>query len=220
MVTGEVPAWAGEAEGGVGEGAERGGGGGEEVPWGGVWLAEWGSDRTPYLWLRHQLNINNEIKEGKTYLRTDHLQCWLIRHLNVPSQQERRILQETVTPLTPHSSSLPSPIRGEVSSTSEPQNTIVRSLANWEHKQELLERQSVNGCFTVSDVHVSVCWLLFWWLISCVCSDTTEEQHREGGVQTEKQWQDQWHQHCWRQYEHKQKVCRKIKLEKVERLNL
>lgn len=207
MVTGEVPAWAGEAEGGVGEGAERGGGGGEEVPWGGVWIPEWGSDRTPCLWLSHQIHINNEIKE-----------VLLVSHLNVPWQQERRILQETVMPLTPHSSSLPSPIRGEVSSTSEPQNTIVRSLANREHKQELLERQSVNGCFTVSNMHVSVCWLLR--LTACVCLDTTEEQHREGGVQAEKQWQDQWHQHCWREYENKQKVCRKIKLETVEHLNL
>ena len=36
MVTGEVPARAGEAEGGVGESAEGGGRGGEEVPRGGV----------------------------------------------------------------------------------------------------------------------------------------------------------------------------------------
>ncbi|GLD46088.1 LIM and calponin homology domains-containing protein 1, partial [Lates japonicus] len=55
---------------------------------------------------------------------------------------ERRILEETVTPLTPRSSALPSPSRGELSSTSEPQDTIVRSLADWERKQELLERQS------------------------------------------------------------------------------
>ncbi|XP_039975178.1 LIM and calponin homology domains-containing protein 1-like isoform X10 [Xiphias gladius] len=57
-------------------------------------------------------------------------------------EEERRILEETVTPLTPHSSALPSPSRGELSSTSEPQDTIVRSLADWERKQELLERQS------------------------------------------------------------------------------
>ena len=63
-----------------------------------------------------------------------------------PSQQERRILEETVAPLTPRSSALPSPSRGEVvSSTAEPQDTIVRSLADWERKQELLEKQSVNG---------------------------------------------------------------------------
>uniref|UniRef100_A0A3Q3MRP2 LIM and calponin homology domains 1 n=1 Tax=Mastacembelus armatus TaxID=205130 RepID=A0A3Q3MRP2_9TELE len=57
-------------------------------------------------------------------------------------EEERRILEETVTPLTPRSSALPSPSRGEFSSTSEPQDTIVRSLADWERKQELLERQS------------------------------------------------------------------------------
>ncbi|KAM6999748.1 LIM and calponin homology domains-containing protein 1-like isoform 3-T3 [Tautogolabrus adspersus] len=57
-------------------------------------------------------------------------------------EEERRILEETVTPLTPRSSALPSPSRGEVSFTSAPQDTIVRSLADWERKQELLERQS------------------------------------------------------------------------------
>uniref|UniRef100_A0A3P8TVJ4 LIM and calponin homology domains 1 n=1 Tax=Amphiprion percula TaxID=161767 RepID=A0A3P8TVJ4_AMPPE len=57
-------------------------------------------------------------------------------------EEERRILEETVAPLTPRSSALPSPSRGEISSTSEPQDTIVRSLADWERKQELLERQS------------------------------------------------------------------------------
>ncbi|XP_051809977.1 LIM and calponin homology domains-containing protein 1 isoform X19 [Acanthochromis polyacanthus] len=57
-------------------------------------------------------------------------------------EEERRILEETVAPLTPRSSALPSPSRGEFSSTSEPQDTIVRSLADWERKQELLERQS------------------------------------------------------------------------------
>ncbi|XP_074529522.1 LIM and calponin homology domains-containing protein 1-like isoform X2 [Halichoeres trimaculatus] len=57
-------------------------------------------------------------------------------------EEERRILEETVTPLTPRSSALPSPSRGELSSTPAPQDTIVRSLADWERKQELLERQS------------------------------------------------------------------------------
>lgn len=57
-------------------------------------------------------------------------------------EEERRILEETVTPLTPRSSALPSPSRGELSSTSEPHDTIVRSLADWERKQEMLERQS------------------------------------------------------------------------------
>ncbi|XP_042077682.1 LIM and calponin homology domains-containing protein 1 isoform X3 [Haplochromis burtoni] len=58
-------------------------------------------------------------------------------------EEERRILEETVTPLTPRSSALPSPSRGELSSIpTDPQDTIVRSLADWERKQELLERQS------------------------------------------------------------------------------
>ncbi|XP_034453674.1 LIM and calponin homology domains-containing protein 1-like isoform X4 [Hippoglossus hippoglossus] len=57
-------------------------------------------------------------------------------------EEERRILEETAAPLTPRSSALPSPSRGELSSTAEPHDTIVRSLADWERKQELLERQS------------------------------------------------------------------------------
>ncbi|XP_068596173.1 LIM and calponin homology domains-containing protein 1-like [Brachionichthys hirsutus] len=57
-------------------------------------------------------------------------------------EEERRILEETATPLTPRSSARPSPSRGEPSSTSGPQDTIVRSLADWERKQELLARQS------------------------------------------------------------------------------
>ncbi|XP_047440656.1 LIM and calponin homology domains-containing protein 1-like isoform X14 [Mugil cephalus] len=57
-------------------------------------------------------------------------------------EEERRILEETVTPLTPRSSALPSPSRGELTSTSGLQDTIVRSLADWERKQELLEKQS------------------------------------------------------------------------------
>lgn len=57
-------------------------------------------------------------------------------------EEERRILEQTVTPLTPRSSAVSSPSRGEVSSAPEPQDTIVRSLADWERKQELLERQS------------------------------------------------------------------------------
>uniref|UniRef100_A0AAX7VNW5 LIM and calponin homology domains 1b n=1 Tax=Astatotilapia calliptera TaxID=8154 RepID=A0AAX7VNW5_ASTCA len=61
-------------------------------------------------------------------------------------EEERRILEETVTPLTPRSSALPSPSRDELSSLpNDPQDTIVRSLADWERKQELLERQSVNS---------------------------------------------------------------------------
>ncbi|XP_013875718.1 LIM and calponin homology domains-containing protein 1 [Austrofundulus limnaeus] len=57
-------------------------------------------------------------------------------------EEERRILEETVMPLTPRSSALPSPSRGELSSGSESPFTIVRSLADWDRKQELLEKQS------------------------------------------------------------------------------
>ncbi|CAJ1059114.1 LIM and calponin homology domains-containing protein 1-like isoform X4 [Xyrichtys novacula] len=64
-------------------------------------------------------------------------------------EEERRILEETVAPLTPRSSALPSPSRGELSSTSAPQDTIVRSLADWERKQELLERQSKGSAESV-----------------------------------------------------------------------
>ncbi|CAG5988836.1 unnamed protein product [Menidia menidia] len=60
-------------------------------------------------------------------------------------EEERRILEETVMPLTPRSSALSSPSRGEPTSLPEPQDTIVRSLADWERKQELLERQSRGG---------------------------------------------------------------------------
>lgn len=52
-------------------------------------------------------------------------------------------------PLTPRSSALPSPSRGELSCTPEPQDTIVRSLADWERKQELLERQSVSSSLII-----------------------------------------------------------------------
>uniref|UniRef100_A0A672GAX4 LIM and calponin homology domains 1b n=1 Tax=Salarias fasciatus TaxID=181472 RepID=A0A672GAX4_SALFA len=57
-------------------------------------------------------------------------------------EEERRILEATVTPLTPRSSALPSPSRTQLSSASEPRDAIVRSLADWERKQELLERQT------------------------------------------------------------------------------
>nr|XP_029515933.1 LIM and calponin homology domains-containing protein 1-like isoform X2 [Oncorhynchus nerka] len=56
-------------------------------------------------------------------------------------EEERRILEETVAPLTPLSCNLPSPIRGDSPTPMDPQDTIVRSLADWERKQELLERQ-------------------------------------------------------------------------------
>ncbi|XP_056136477.1 LIM and calponin homology domains-containing protein 1-like [Lampris incognitus] len=57
-------------------------------------------------------------------------------------EEERRILEETVTPLTPHSPFPPSPLRGELSSSTEAAAPLVLSLADWERKQELLERQS------------------------------------------------------------------------------
>ncbi|XP_064830149.1 LIM and calponin homology domains-containing protein 1-like isoform X1 [Oncorhynchus masou masou] len=56
-------------------------------------------------------------------------------------EEERRILEETVAPLTPLSCNLPSPIRGDAPTPMDPQDTIVRSLADWDRKQELLERQ-------------------------------------------------------------------------------
>ncbi|XP_045063180.1 LIM and calponin homology domains-containing protein 1-like isoform X6 [Coregonus clupeaformis] len=59
-------------------------------------------------------------------------------------EEERRILEETVAPLTPLSSTLPSPIRGDGPTPMDPQDTVVRSLADWERKQELLERQGGN----------------------------------------------------------------------------
>ncbi|XP_070993785.1 LIM and calponin homology domains-containing protein 1-like isoform X5 [Oncorhynchus clarkii lewisi] len=59
-------------------------------------------------------------------------------------EEERRILEETVAPLTPLSCNLPSPIRGDAPTPMDPQDTIVRSLADWERKQELLERQGGN----------------------------------------------------------------------------
>uniref|UniRef100_H3D691 LIM and calponin homology domains 1 n=1 Tax=Tetraodon nigroviridis TaxID=99883 RepID=H3D691_TETNG len=63
------------------------------------------------------------------------------QRLSVSSHQERRILEESRMPLTPRSSGVPTSSRGEASSSSEPHDTIVRSLADWERKQELLERQ-------------------------------------------------------------------------------
>uniref|UniRef100_A0A673WPD4 LIM and calponin homology domains 1 n=1 Tax=Salmo trutta TaxID=8032 RepID=A0A673WPD4_SALTR len=68
-------------------------------------------------------------------------------------EEERRILEETVAPLTPLSCNLPSPIRGDAPAPMDPQDTIVRSLADWERKQELLERQGVRG-----DVMLGYLW--------------------------------------------------------------
>lgn len=58
-----------------------------------------------------------------------------------------------MAPLTPRSSAVSSPSRGEITSTPEPQDTIVRSLADWERKQELLERQSVRRSVT-TDIYM------------------------------------------------------------------
>lgn len=63
-----------------------------------------------------------------------------------------------MTPLTPRSSALPSPSRGELSSTPAPQDTIVRSLADWERKQELLEWQSVNGLLVLESLFEKLCF--------------------------------------------------------------
>lgn len=54
-------------------------------------------------------------------------------------QQERRILEETVTPLTPHSSC--GGTEAPPTSTT-PQETIVLSLADWERKQDMLEKEA------------------------------------------------------------------------------
>ncbi|KAM9795581.1 LIM and calponin homology domains-containing protein 1-like [Neosynchiropus ocellatus] len=76
-------------------------------------------------------------------------------------EEEQKILLETVTPLTPRSSAVPSPSRGlpSSSSSSPAQDTIVRSLADWERKQELLERPSVSGRRPVGEEEVT--WLSF-----------------------------------------------------------
>lgn len=135
---------------------------------------------------------------------------------NSPSLQERRILEETVAPLTPRSSALPSPSRGELTSTPEPQDTIVRSLADWERKQELLERQSVSGwliidsllhaCSSRGESGTESFWLAVELSVPCLWLDGTEGEHRECGMETERKRQDQWHQHRWRQHEDRPKV--------------
>ncbi|KAJ8262420.1 hypothetical protein GJAV_G00166270 [Gymnothorax javanicus] len=57
-------------------------------------------------------------------------------------EEEQKILEETVTPLTPRSPAPLSPGYGEMPLLAGPQDAIVRSLADWERKQELLERQA------------------------------------------------------------------------------
>ncbi|XP_066514834.1 LIM and calponin homology domains-containing protein 1a isoform X2 [Hoplias malabaricus] len=58
-------------------------------------------------------------------------------------EEERRILEETVAPLTPHTTTLTSPSKTEAPPLPmPPHDTIVLSLADWEKKQELLEKQT------------------------------------------------------------------------------
>ncbi|MGH0159547.1 UNVERIFIED_CONTAM: hypothetical protein FKN15_049390, partial [Acipenser sinensis] len=60
-------------------------------------------------------------------------------------EEERKILEETVAPLTPRSSTLSSPSRSDQPLLSlDPEGPIVMSLADWERKQELLEKQAVS----------------------------------------------------------------------------
>ncbi|KAF4071559.1 hypothetical protein AMELA_G00274730 [Ameiurus melas] len=54
-------------------------------------------------------------------------------------EEERRILEETVTPLTPHSSS---GVTEAPPTSTTPHDTIVLSLADWERKQEMLEKEA------------------------------------------------------------------------------
>ncbi|XP_053533620.1 LIM and calponin homology domains-containing protein 1a isoform X3 [Ictalurus punctatus] len=54
-------------------------------------------------------------------------------------EEERRILEETVAPLTPHSSS---GVTEAPPASTTPHDTIVLSLADWERKQEMLEKEA------------------------------------------------------------------------------
>ncbi|TSO98540.1 LIM and calponin homology domains-containing protein 1 [Bagarius yarrelli] len=54
-------------------------------------------------------------------------------------EEERKILEETVTPLTPHSSS---GVTEAPPTSTTPHDTIVLSLADWERKQEMLEEKT------------------------------------------------------------------------------
>ncbi|XP_016299598.1 LIM and calponin homology domains-containing protein 1-like isoform X2 [Sinocyclocheilus anshuiensis] len=60
-------------------------------------------------------------------------------------EEERRILEETVTPMSPRTSGLSSCMVTEappLTQPSAPHDTIVLSLADWERKQEMLEKQA------------------------------------------------------------------------------
>ncbi|XP_053336153.1 LIM and calponin homology domains-containing protein 1a [Clarias gariepinus] len=54
-------------------------------------------------------------------------------------EEEQRILEETVAPLTPHSSS---GVTEAVPTSTTPHHTIVLSLADWDRKQEMLEKEA------------------------------------------------------------------------------
>ncbi|MCJ8749203.1 hypothetical protein PDJAM_G00173680, partial [Pangasius djambal] len=54
-------------------------------------------------------------------------------------EEEQRILEETVTPLTPHSSC---GVTETPPTSTTPHDTIVLSLADWERKQEMLEKEA------------------------------------------------------------------------------
>ncbi|XP_037531085.1 LIM and calponin homology domains-containing protein 1 isoform X2 [Nematolebias whitei] len=90
----------------------------------------------------HHGNEKYEREQEKLKAEWEEAQKEVVEEGKKYHEEERRILEETVMPLTPRSSALPSPSRGELSSSSEPQYTIVRSLADWDRKQELLEKQS------------------------------------------------------------------------------
>ncbi|MBN3278868.1 LIMC1 protein, partial [Polyodon spathula] len=65
-------------------------------------------------------------------------------------EEERKILEETVAPLTPRSSMLSSPSRSEQPLLPlDLGGPIVMSLADWERKQELLEKQAVRKMQTL-----------------------------------------------------------------------
>ncbi|KAL7855751.1 hypothetical protein AOLI_G00193550 [Acnodon oligacanthus] len=69
------------------------------------------------------------------------------------NEEERRILEETVAPLTPRASGLSSPsVKEGPQLSTPPHDNIVLSLADWEKKQEKLEKQTKkNGTEHSSD---------------------------------------------------------------------
>uniref|UniRef100_A0AAR2J2G1 LIM and calponin homology domains 1a n=1 Tax=Pygocentrus nattereri TaxID=42514 RepID=A0AAR2J2G1_PYGNA len=70
------------------------------------------------------------------------------------NEEERRILEETVAPLTPRASGLSSPSVTEDPQLSTPSHdNIVLSLADWEKKQEKLEKQTKKNVVEHSSDH-------------------------------------------------------------------